>query len=296
MLLAGCGACGPASSPPAADLDAPTLDATALDLVTQSGSFHRRQHAVKVAEETLVGTCMRAAGQDYPTRLPPLDHRTDEDRALRTEERRRTGYGLSLGADDGVPAMDRQVRGLSAERQQAFARALFGAEDNRRAIEVAGTGPVTFPGEGCLFEAQQEIYGDILTWARVTYVPEALNNRLGGSVTSAPAYLRTMRGWSACMARRGHRYASPAEAQADLTNRYRAGKSDRLLEQEIAVAVADADCAREGGVVRLVLDEKRRMANALPEAERRSLAELAEDWSRAVRTAGTIALVALPGQ
>lgn len=283
MVLAGCVASDPVSTAPAA---------TAFDLLTRSGSFHRQQHAVKVAEDELVGRCMREAGPfpRFPNEVPTPDLATDEDRVLRTEERRRIGYGLSLGSDHGALARDRFVRDLSAKQQEAFTRALFGAEEKRRGIEVPGTGPVTFPGEGCLFEAQQAIFGDILTWARITYLPEALDNKLGDSVAHAPAYVKAMRGWTTCMARRGHRYASPAAAQEDLAARYAAqGRSDRLLEREIAVAVADADCAREGGVVRLVLEEKRRLASSLPEAERRSLAELAEQWSRAVRTAETIA-------
>ena len=162
----------------------------------------------------------------------------------------------------------------------------------RRAIELPGTGPVSFPGRGVCFEAQAELFGDILTWARVTYVPEELNNKLTGLVTSAPAYTQTMQRWSGCMARRGYHYAFPAKAKEDLAARYKAeGKSDLLLEQEIAVAVADTECARQTGITQVVLDLKKSSASTLSASEQRSLSELSAEWSRAATTAQQIAPV-----
>jgi hypothetical protein len=242
-----------------------------------------------VAEEILVGRCMAAKGVPYPAPPPKADQRTDEERSLRIEERRRTGYGLATPAGTGVPALDRYVKGLPRQEREAFTRALFGEESQRRGIDLPGSGPVSFPSQGCVYEAQSKLFGDILTWARVTYVPEDLNNKLSKGITNSDVYAQAMRKWRECMKRRGYDYELPAKAQEDLSERYKKnGVSEQLLREEIAVAVADAECAREVGIPQLVLSLKKSNVATLTDAERRSLRELSGKWLQAATAAQTI--------
>lgn len=284
LVLAGCAKSDPAVTAPPAE-----LDTTALDLLTQSGSFHQHEYLLTAAEEVLVGRCMRDQGVAYPKEPPKADTRTDEERALNLAERRRLGYGLSRANGSGVPALDQYVRALPAAARATFTRALFGADEQRRAIELPGTGTVSFPGEGCLHDAQAALFGDILTWARATYVPEELNNKVAALATASPEYNQAMRRWATCMNRRGYAYALPAKAQEDFSARYKAnGNSKDLLQQEIKAAVADATCAQQVGITALVIDLKKSKAATLSVAELHSLSELADVRSHAATNAEAV--------
>lgn len=284
LVFAGCAKSAPAATAPPAD-----LDTTALDLLTQSGSFHQQKYLLTAAEEVLVGRCMRDQGVAYPKEPPKADTRTDEERALNLAERRRLGYGLSRANGSDVPALDQYVRALPARARATFTRALFGAEEQRRAIELPGTGPVSFPGEGCLHDAQATLYGDILTWARVTYVPEELNNKVAALATASPEYNQAMRRWATCMRQAGYAYALPAKVSEDFSGRYKAhGKSKDLLQQEIKAAVADATCAQQVGITGLVIDLKKAKAATLSVSELHSLSELSSVWSHAATTAEAV--------
>lgn len=283
LVLAGCGANPPASTTADTGL---MSDPAAVDLLTRSGSYHARQHTLTVAEEMLVGRCMAARGLAYPARMPAADRRSDEDRALEMDKRRQIGYGLfqtysstPAERDRPVTAADRYVKGLAPDEQAGYLRALFGANDRRRGIDLPGGQRVTFAGEGCVFEAHSRLFGDIITWARITYVPEELDNKLIDRATSSDEYAQAMRGWSRCMARRGHKYSSPRAAEQDLTARYQAeGASEQLRRRELEVAVADGDCARQAGVPGLVLSLKKSHLNTLSDDEQRSIQHLAGRW------------------
>ncbi|MFC0627884.1 hypothetical protein [Kribbella deserti] len=284
LVFAGCAKSDPALTAPPAE-----LDSTALDLLTQSGSFHQHEYLLTAAEEVLVGRCMRNQGVAYPKEPPKADTRTDEERVLNLAERQRQGYGLSQPNGSNVPALDQYVRALPVAARTAFTRALFGADDQRRAIELPGTGPVSFPGNGCLHDAQAALFGDILTWARVTYVPEELNNKLAALATASPEYKQAMRRWSTCMNHRGYKYAEPAKVSEDFSARYEAnGKSKELLQQEIKAAVADATCAQQVDIPDLVIHLKKSKAATLSVAELHSMSELAAVWSQAATTAEVV--------
>lgn len=129
-----------------------------------------------------------------------------------------------------------------------------------------------------------------MTWARVTYIPEELSNKLVDLVVASPDYVAATRAWSDCMAGRGHPYAQRNGPEDDITARYRAeGASERLRQQEIEIAVADAECTRETGLIRLVTSLKQRHVPALSAQEQQSLIEVTTAWSRAVAVAESIA-------
>ncbi|HEU4348868.1 MAG TPA: hypothetical protein VFR35_13910, partial [Actinoplanes sp.] len=269
----------------------------AFDLLTRSGSYRRNQHTLTVAEERLVGRCMAGKGLAYPAQPPVASELSDEDQALDLDRRRRDGYGLyrSFAAtpaerEQSPSPVDRYVRQLPADQQAAYLLALFGDERRYEGIQLPFSGEVTFPGEGCLFESQSRIYGDTMTWARITYVPEDLNNKLTDLVVASQPYAKALRAWSECMARQGHRYAHPKDAQDDIAARYAAeGPREPLRRHEIEVAVADTECARQAGIPRLLTSSKEDHLGALSAEEQRSLVELGRAWLKAVDVAAEIA-------
>jgi hypothetical protein len=285
-VLAGC---GPASTAARPEAPAGPAEPTVLDLLTHAGSYRPDEQIVRAAEDLLVSRCMAAAGQRYPATPPPADRRTDDERELDLAGRVRDGYGLGGVATTDGPALDRYVRSLPAARRSAYMLALFGPEDRRRAIELPVSGEVSFPSSGCLHDAQRRIYGDIVSWARITYLPEDLNNVLTERVTAGPGYAAVLREWSACMSRRGHRYPTPAAARADLAERYRTSSAGPGLRKfEIAVAVADGECARQVRIPARVRELKAAAVGTLPADQRRALDECGWAWRRAVTVASRI--------
>jgi hypothetical protein len=293
LVLAGCRAVDPAGTAP--DPERLSMGSAAFDLLTHSGGYHHRQHTLSVAEESLVRRCMTAKGLVYEP-LTPAPARSDEERALGLDRRRTEGYGLyeSLTADPAArerspSPVDRYIARLPAQDRADYMLALFGDERQRRGIRLYRSGEVTFPASGCVFESQTRLYGDIVTWARITYLPEDLNNVLTAQVTDEPEYADATHAWSTCMAGRGHPHPRPDAARDAIAARYAAeGPGERLRTDEIAVAVADAECARDAGIPALVLTLKHRGLGTLTVEERRALVDLSESWLRAVDVAADV--------
>ncbi|GAB3441923.1 hypothetical protein [Actinophytocola sediminis] len=280
-MVAGCTA-----SPTSAASTLPEHGA-ALDLLTRSGSYPARQHSLERAEELLVDRCMDAKGWAYPAQPPPMPQ-TYEERLLGLADRRRVGYGLAETEKPAPPA-DRYLRQLTPTDQADFNRALLGDARERKAIALPEVGEVSFPGDGCVFEGRTRLFPGILTWARVAHLPEALHNRLVDEVGTTPAYADAMREWRGCMVRRGHHYQLPEDAKDAVSARYQAeGPSDRLREHEIAVAVADAECADQVRLPQIMLDTTKDRVGDLSADEQQALLEVTDAWLAAVTTAENV--------
>lgn len=266
LVLAGC-----ASTPG---------DSAAFDLLTRTGSYDRVNGALVAAEHRLIAECMAQRGRSY---LP-------QDRAPATpdstvEGRRAGGYGLYeqfTGAKQDVTANDAHVGELAPADQDAYEKALVGTDEERRAIKLSNGGTVSFGGGGCQAEAQRTLYGDVVEWARITYVPQALHLTMAKQVEQDPQYLAALREWAKCMSGKGFQVASPEAAQDELKDAYgRQGASQELRAKEIATAVADGECAEQGGIPDLVLSIKRRLVSELPEVDRADLERVAAAWTAA---------------
>jgi hypothetical protein len=267
----------------------------AFELMTQTGSFHAGQHALDAAEQRLTGECMTKKGFFYTIETHPVDTRTDEERAIDLDSRRLSGYGLhdswassqsTKGTDRGAdfPSQtDRHVAQLPENKRAVYMRALFGEEDEYSAIRLPDGSTTSFPTRGCAAEARVASFGDVALWARVAYVPQTFNNILTKRVFDDRDYAATMTEWRACMAAKGYQFASPADAAEKVDADYRqAGYTPAGRAYEIAVAVADGECARDVRVPSRVLDLKRKYLLALPDNDRQALGTVAEAWFHAV--------------
>ncbi|MGO1055467.1 hypothetical protein [Crossiella sp. CA198] len=264
----------------------PALADPAFELITRTGAYHRQQHILSTAEERLVAACMSARGHHYPVADQPFTDRTDEERTLGTERRRDQGYGLSPGALGPAPrsAVDQHADSLPEPTRTAYTTALLGPDDQRRAVRLPGGGQADFASQGCVAEARRNLFGDLMTWARVAHVPEAYGNRLARELPRHPFFRAAVEQWRTCMAGRGHPFNGLDEPREHLARRYAAeGPGEALRQQEITLALTDADCAHAAGVHQRGLAAQRELAaTSLSTEDQRTLGELTAAWLAAV--------------
>jgi hypothetical protein len=130
------------------------------------------------------------------------------------------------------------------------------------------------------------LFGDVVSWAHVAYVPQTFNNMLTKRVIDDPGYAAAMGEWRACMATRGDRFASPEEAAEQVGASYhRDGYTPTGRAHEIAVAVADGECARDTRIPSRVIELKRKYLLRLPDDDRQALGAVSDAWSAAVEAA-----------
>lgn len=301
MLLTVSAGCAGAQSagrsptpPPERTSSQGRLSSAAIDLATHSGTWPTTERTLMSAEVRLVRACMQEKGFRYPAPDPPARAAPeDESAAVELADRSRTGYGISEAPSQapgpGSPSVDRYYRTLSAARQRGFDQALNGPPDKKVTVSGTDWGEVRVATAGCGAESRSRLAGSPALWARITYVPEKYDNELGQRVTSAPAYLRAMGEWRSCMAGRGLPYGSPEQAQGALRKeRQAAGSADVFRRREIAVAVADGECALRAHLPAVSLRVQRELVSTLSRGEQRTLADLAAHREAALRRARTV--------
>ncbi|MCI4066131.1 hypothetical protein MRQ36_27720 [Micromonospora sp. R77] len=252
------------------------LGTAAIDLATNSGTYPDRNYVVELADERATQRCVRAAGLTWSGFVYQPPPGSDEDRALNIEGRRRDGYGL---ADAGRGSLGEPPGGSGGARLE---EALFGRSRKVAQLRVPGAGEVGYPVEGCTARAHAAVFGDVTTWARVTFLPSGINMMLAKKAAADPRLQAPLREWSRCMAEHGHQYNNPKEIRYQLISQ----KANR--EREIAVAIQDADCNRAAGLARTELELRRAAARALPADQRAELAGLATALDEGVRRARAI--------
>jgi hypothetical protein len=291
-MLAGCGSPGQATTQPRSE-PAGLAGPAVLDLLTRTGSYEENEYRLRIAENLLVGKCMKAKGISYSSGVDGPAPAGGSEQVLRLEERRRDGYGLFKsysGKGQELPEAEQRVRQLPPDQQAAYHKALMGSADTRQAIQLPGGGEVGFPTTGCIAEARRRLFGDLLVWARVAHVPSALDSRISQQVGTNPTYVKAERAWRGCMKGKGYAYQHPGDGYPGLQARYeKEGPSQRLRQQEIAIAVADAECARQAKIPAAVRTAKQHGAEELTEIEQQALRELTRSWLTAVANARRIA-------
>ncbi|MBW4722163.1 hypothetical protein [Saccharothrix obliqua] len=282
---AGCGSPRPADQPPPFT---GTLGPTALDLVTRSGTWPATQRLLDRAVNRLNQMCLARQGFSYPDLDVPAPVDPADDVAVVDLPGRATrGYGITDAGPDVTPpsrsAADVFYDGLPPAERHRFDLALFGSPHTRREVDTAG-GRYSVQDTGCEADSRRRLAGDVALWARITYTPEAIGNRLAVEVEQAPAYRDALTAWRSCMRDQGHPYPTPEQAQQDL--RADTGTpADRRRSVEIAVASADGNCAIRTRLPSTALNARRELAAHLPHADRATVAELAFHRDAAVERA-----------
>jgi hypothetical protein len=170
--------------------------------------------------ENRIRECMQAQGFAYTPVDPFAQQQALTGKARLSEEEfiEQFGYGISTlfgKATEQADPNERIRRTLSATDRAAYDRALWG--DNRGATFADAVDSGHF-GElgGCTKEASEAIFGggSVLT-ALVAKLDE-----LDGNILEDQRMVRAEEKWSACMARRGFRYADPGDIEGNIERRF----------------------------------------------------------------------------
>ncbi|WP_239313203.1 MULTISPECIES: hypothetical protein [unclassified Frankia] len=203
------------------------------------------------AEQMLTRSCMKDHGFEMwavPRQPLPEDH--DFPYVIDDVEwASRHGYGSDIDAERSrLRAADpnrRYFENLPPAEQARALEALNGRQSAAR-LEVRTPDGVTMGriADGCTSQAQQEIYGDLASWFRVTSVTDSLTALWRADVTADDRFESAVRRWSSCMKARGFDYLTPLKAREAFLRSPQS--ADR--PQEIRTAVAEAECAHSTGM------------------------------------------------
>ncbi|MBF6328170.1 hypothetical protein [Nocardia transvalensis] len=293
-MVAGLSACG--VTPPPDPLPPPppfsgTLGSSAVDLVTFSGTWSTTQRILDSAIERLNQRCLAAQGFDYPIGPTPPPPPADDDAIIDLPGRRSHGYGLAeapiSGDDQPPPAADAYVDTLSPEQQNRFRTALFGPPDSERTIDLPDGSQVTIPEQGCQADSRTQLAGDITRWAHLTYIPEYFYNRMATQLRTTPGYGAALTTWQICMATRGYRYQTPEQAWQALKSEITTA-TEEFRQREIATAIADGECASHARLPSAALAARRELVTTMPEADRKTLHDLAHYRDAVVERAESV--------
>jgi hypothetical protein len=162
----------------------------------------------------------------------------------------RHGYGSDLRRQlDGYRTNEpnhRYFESLGPQQQAAAIDALDGTHRGGLTARLPTGAVVAHSDDGCTVEAERRLYGDPLTWYRVSHVSGSLTGIVRQQVLTDPAYIRAVAPWATCMRAAGHPAVDPADA--------RAKGLAAAPSIEIATAVAEARCARSTGLAHVAAE------------------------------------------
>ncbi|MFD8986411.1 hypothetical protein, partial [Streptomyces sp. NPDC059564] len=195
----------------------------------------------------------------------------------------RHGYGSDIDrkreeiSNDGVN--ERYFKSLPEERRAPAIAAANGARPDGLTARAPDGLRITRSPDGCQSQAERGLYPDLAAWFQARVTVDSLPPLRGGKVIGDGAFRDATQKWSACMRTAGYEFQDPAAARAALP------PPDQPLprEREVAMAVAEAGCARASG-----------LAETAARLDRAYDAELREEYGTDVTTWLRLRLDALP--
>jgi hypothetical protein len=223
-------------------------------LVTSSGGTAAANAEVNNAFELLVQRCMRAKSLVY---YPLILTAAQELNGIGLTGVPQSPIGLAARQANGYGFYSRAVHGGAnlgegaASREQAYANsqshsyilALLGPENQRISWSLPGGDSGSSQTGGCRGAAERRVYGSVANRVVATVGLDDLTAQLQAAVSSDPASTAVIARWSACMARRGYKYATPEVLWNRLAGRIDAAPTPALRNLEIKTSVADYECS-----------------------------------------------------
>ncbi len=227
------------------------------------------QAKLRVEMENVIAECMQDAGFDYKPQEIPSDFfkELEEGPEYGSEEyAREMGYGTA-----GTPADDEQtewvdpnadyVESMSESERAAWDLALYGPEQQE---PLEGEEEPVSDGmpESCSTKGYQETYGNTMAAWQDPAHSELLEemDRTWQKVQSDSQLAELDVQWSDCMNEAGFDFEKPDDAEQSVREAYDTlynsqdpeatpdpAAEDELREQELATAIADAECKTKVG-------------------------------------------------
>lgn len=270
-LLVACAGSGDPSEPAAtAGLDGGAFDPIdGMEASTAQQPISAEDDLVIYsAEQRLIASCMAKRGFEYPV-TPPGELVAPAPRYLSPSELRRSGYQydwkaaadrfLKLNGPDGPPS---PTDGMSEAEAKAYDEALGGSTpDATVTLQDPGGGARAASTEGCIAEAQIELYGSVENAMRYDRAGEMLSLvGIRDELLKSAEYRRSLREWQKCMLEHGYNVAEDDYDEIDYGMEYLQSRGMRALvtqgsdqrdvtaEVITSVANADADCQESSGL------------------------------------------------
>lgn len=284
----------PAASPAPKGADTPAAPTTLRISSMETRTIEERR-LLWEAEEAAVASCMEGRGFTYvPIKYDRTRARENDPSNIErgdVDAARTIGYGLADAMqriDQPEPAevaLDERLKQMPPAQREAYMLALGGVDISPGRADDAGQvaggdvvtvsipeGPtVKWDRNSCFAQARQEVYGDELSYSKLTLELTVLHQKLEQRVEQDEAWKKGLETWRACMHGRGFRYDEPVYARLGIRDAYRdarAGKGDyeRVRERELAVATADAECWNGADLTRIGDAAEARVDATLSEA------------------------------
>lgn len=256
----------------------------AIDMITNSGDYPERRHAVDLADMALTERCMREAGIAWTGGVDEPNPEAREGGSLTLDYIRRHGYGLS---DEESPEPTPE----STPADGRLRLTLLGPPDALARLEGPGGVVHWYPRSGCAARAHVAVYRDLDTWARTFYFPQETNLVLHDRAMADPRYAAVLDRWSGCMAQHGHSYRSPTDIVTRLTEEYRNDHQPlaQRRAKEVALALQDVECNKEVRLSATALALRREYASQLDPQQGRELNRLAARFAESERRSAALA-------
>ncbi|WP_327371256.1 hypothetical protein [Streptomyces sp. NBC_01217] len=285
--LAGCAFAQPAGRGDEPADNKPALGAAAVALLTKDDPYYADQQILQAAELKLSDRCMKQQGFRDPAVDEPAQIDRDEDWRPDLQQRRIRGYRLGEADDKSASerSADAYLRTLPARQRDRFHWALAGGPTDRAPLTLSSGQTFTFPTAGCIAESRGRLYGSPTTAARIEFIPQGHYVGLYFKAIEDTRYRRAIETWGGCMRGRGYPFATQAQARAQAAAAHKSSRQTAAAKQEIAIAVADAQCVGTAGLTRTVQGLLRGYARELPAAQAKELEELAAMRTDAVQRA-----------
>jgi hypothetical protein len=210
------------------------------------------QRRLEAAEARLTERCVRDHGLRLPTpatrEQAPAAARPTMPRATYGNDdvdwARRHGFGADNVGGFEPSARPSERRRISSRATRRLQHVLFG--DRQRALTVRlPTGYVVATGEnGCLAEAQRQLYGDQAAWFRSDTLVSNIGALAEQQASKDPTVRARRRAWSACLARAGYAARTPVALRKRFLDRATSLTATAREAQERQMAVAEARCGR----------------------------------------------------
>ncbi|MDI3417737.1 hypothetical protein [Streptomyces luteolus] len=204
------------------------------------------------AEQILLRDCMRERGFTYRmvAEHPVKDARefpyVIDDVAWAREH----GHGTDIQRKQRELRRDnpnqRYFQSLSPERRAAALEAANGARPDALTAKTPDGMRLTRSDEGCQAEAERRLYGDLAAWFQARSTLEVLPELTRQRVLEDSGFATAVRPWARCMRAAGHSFDNPAEVRKKLA------KQPLPRNEEIRLAVAEAQCAHSSGLAKKV--------------------------------------------
>jgi hypothetical protein len=241
----------------------------------------QQQDALAAASDLLTQRCMLAAGFSYTEAAEPGGG------AVAVQSIEYSGYGLTSLTQALSLGYKQPASGSGPAGPAGLALPAFVGQQNKHGTAWTSALLGFVPGaragapqrEGCLQAAYLELYGTLSGNPNPDPVP-AITVQSAQWTQSDPRVLAVQRAWSACMARRGLSYKSPAQAE---------GRNwpSTPTPTEIETAVADVQCKAQVNLVNTWLTVEAAYQQALISQNASSLAQLRANFGALQRRAET---------